>query len=297
MQTVPAKAIVSGYSESGWFASNYNMNIYRGCCHGCIYCDSRSECYHIENFDEVRAKQDALAIIERDLRSKRRRGTIITGAMSDPYNPFEREYELTRGALRLIDRYGFGIVIDTKSDLVVRDIDLLLNISKHSPVAVNFTVTTADDALCRQLERNVCPSSHRLNAIETLSEQGIMCGVLLMPILPFINDTGENIAGIIRAAKASGARWIYSGDESCFGVTLRQNQREHYFNWLDRLFPGIKQSYLDTYGYAYMCNSPQASVLQGVLERLCTELGLLYQMEDIKRAIQSGSQNRQVTLF
>jgi DNA repair photolyase len=176
MQTIPAKTIVSSYSECGWFGSNYNMNIYKGCCHGCIYCDSRSNCYHVENFDEVRVKGNALEIIERDLKSKRKKGIVITGSMSDAYNPFEKQYELTRGALKLIDKYGFGIVIDTKSDLVLRDLDLLLGIKKHSSVVVNFTITTSNDDLCRKIERNVCPTSSRQSAIKTLSDAGIMCG-------------------------------------------------------------------------------------------------------------------------
>lgn len=147
---IPAKTIVSGYIKGGWFGANYNMNIYKGCCHGCIYCDSRSDCYRVENFDLVRAKENALAVIERDLKAKRRIGTVITGSMSDPYNPFERELELTRGALKLIDRFGFGICIDTKSDLVCRDLDILLEIKKHSPTIVNFTITTADDKLSQK---------------------------------------------------------------------------------------------------------------------------------------------------
>ncbi|MEI6578779.1 MAG: radical SAM protein, partial [Eubacteriales bacterium] len=150
MEFIPAKTIISGYAQGNvWFGSNYNMNIYKGCCHGCIYCDSRSECYRVENFDTVRAKENALATIERELKSKRKTGVIGTGAMSDPYNPFEKEHELTRGALALINRYRFGVAIATKSDLVARDIDILKEISKHSPVLIKLTVTAADDALCK----------------------------------------------------------------------------------------------------------------------------------------------------
>ena len=155
METVPAKSILSNRYENGWFGSNYTMNLYRGCCHGCIYCDSRSECYHVENFDTVRAKENALQILENELRTKRKKGWIISGSMSDSYNPFERQEGLTRGALELIERYQYGAIIDTKSDMVVRDMDLLQGISRHHPAIVNFTITTADDTLCRHIERGV----------------------------------------------------------------------------------------------------------------------------------------------
>lgn len=300
MRTIPAKTIVSSYSKCGWFGSNYNMNIYKGCCHGCIYCDSRSDCYHVENFDEVRAKENALAIIERDLKAKRKTGIVITGSMSDAYNPFEKQHELTRGALKLIDKYGFGIVIDTKSDLVVRDIDLLLKIKKHSPVIVNFTITTADDDLCRKIERNVSSTSSRLAAIRTLSEAGIMCGVLLMPILPFINDTEENIVGIVHGSKVAGAKWVYSGYEGFFGVTLRMNQREHYYSKLDdlaELSPDLKQRYIKEFGNAYECNSPNASKLWQVFKEECDKLDLLYHMDDIIILIKSGYKDMQMSLI
>jgi len=273
------------------------MNIYKGCCHGCIYCDSRSDCYHVENFDEVRAKEDALAVIENDLKSKRKTGIVITGSMSDAYNPFEKQYELTRGALKLIDKYGFGLVIDTKSDLVMRDLDLLLEIKKHSPVVVNFTITTVDDDLCRKIERSVCSTSKRLAAIKTLSDAGIMCGVLLMPILPFINDTDENILGIVCQAKAAGARWVYNGFDGCFGVTLRKNQREYFLNWLDKLFPNMKQEYIKTYGYSYICNSPRSKQLWALFKSECDNLELNYHMSDIIQLINKDYGYNQLSLF
>ena len=222
MEFIKAKTIVSGYSSNEqWFGNNYNMNIYKGCCHGCIYCDSRSECYGIEDFDRVRAKK-MLWIIARDLKSKRKTGVVGMGAMSDPYNPFEKEYELTRGALKLIHKYGFGVSIATKSDLIVRDIDLLKSIQTHSPVLAKITITTCDDALCKKIEPNVALSSKRFEAIKKLSDHGIFVGILLMPVLPFIEDNEENIMGIIHLAHKSGAKFIYPA----FGVTLRQNQRD-----------------------------------------------------------------------
>jgi DNA repair photolyase len=291
---IPAKTIVSGFSDGNWFGGNYNMNIYKGCCHGCIYCDSRSDCYRIEDFDTVRAKRGALALIERDLRAKRKTGLLHTGAMSDPYNPFERELCLTRGALALTDRYGFGFVAATKSTLVTRDIDLLRSVRRHSPAAVNLTITTADDALCRKLERNVDLSSARFAALTALADAGIPCGVLLMPILPFINDTAENILQITRRARESGAKWVYA--HHGFGVTLRANQRAYFLSRLDAAFPGLRRRYEETFGEAYECHSPDNAALWTLFTAASDRLGLAYRMEDIIRALRAGYDGEQITL-
>ena len=295
MPTIPAKTIVSGYRKDGWFGSNFNMNIYKGCCHGCIYCDSRSDCYLVENFDTVRAKANALAVIENDLKSKRKTGIVMTGAMSDAYNPFEKELELTKGALRLVDKYRFGIAIDTKSDLVLRDSEILKAIQQHSPVAINFTITTADDTLCKKIEQHVSVSSNRFRAIKELSSQGIMCGVLLMPVLPFINDKEENILQIVRTAYQNGARWIYAGD--AFGVTLRQNQRDYFYQKLDEQFPGLKQKYIHNYGNTYGCISPNNQRLWLVFKAECDKTGLLYRMSDIAENIKRNYSSKQMSLF
>lgn len=295
MLTIPAKTIVSGYNECGWFGSNYNMNIYKGCSHGCIYCDSRSECYRVEDFDTVRAKENALAVIECDLKSKRKTGIVITGSMSDAYNPFEKQLELTRGAIKLIDKYGFGFAVDTKSHLVLRDIDLLKSVQKHSPIAVSFTITAADDELCHKIEQNVCVSSKRFAAIKELSLQGIPCGLLLMPTLPFINDTAENILAIVRKAYESGAKWIFVGRG--FGVTLRQNQRDYFYKKLDELFPGIKLKYIKQFGYTYDCASPNNERLWQVFASECKKLGILYNMDEISKLIWNDYGNAQMSLL
>ncbi len=295
MRTISAKTILSGYADSGWFGASYNMNLYKGCCHGCIYCDSRSACYRVENFDEVRAKRDALSILERELRSRRRAGIVHTGAMSDPYNPFEEGERLTQGALRLLDRYGFGVVLATKSPLVVRDADLLACIRSHSPAAVNVTITTADDGLSRRIERHVPPASARLDAIRRLSEAGIPCGVLLMPVLPFLTDAPENVEAVVRQAARAGARWVFPG--YCFGVTLRQNQREYFYERLDEEFPGLRERYSRTFGDRYVCRSPQARALGTIFRRACREEGLVYRMEDITARIREGYEAEQLRLF
>ncbi len=294
MKFIPAKTILSGYeSGNAWFGKNYNMNIYKGCCHGCIYCDSRSECYRVENFDEVRAKENALPLLERELKAKRRTGVIGTGAMSDPYNPLEQEYRLTRSALELIDTYRFGVAIATKSDLITRDIDVLSSIRRHSPVLVKITVTTADDSLCQKLEPRVAAASRRFAAIRALAARGIFTGLLLMPVLPFLTDTELNIRAIIRLAYENGAKFIYPA----FGVTLRQNQRDWYYQQLDAQFPGLKQKYINRFGNTYECHSPNAKILWPLFQQECERLGILYKMQDIIAHYQQGYGDKQLALF
>lgn len=294
MEFIPAKTIISNYIDnSSWFGENYNMNIYKGCCHGCIYCDSRSECYGIENFDEVRAKENAAVLIERELKSKRHKGVVGTGAMSDPYNIFEKEYKLTRKALELINLYRFGVSIATKSDLILRDIDLIKQISLHSPVLVKITITTSDDELCKKIEPGAAVSSDRFEVIKRLSQSGIFAGILLMPVLPFIEDNPENIASIIRLAHESGAKFIYPA----FGVTLRQNQREWYYRKLDELFATVRDKYVRHYGNAYECRSLKAKELWELFEYECNKNNILYKMEDIIKNYKSGYGNVQISLF
>lgn len=294
MEFIKAKTIISGYAaHNSWFGLNYNMNIYKGCCHGCIYCDSRSSCYRVENFDQVRAKGNALDIIAAELKSKRRTGVIGTGAMSDPYNPFEKNYRLTRGALELINMYGFGVSIATKSDLITRDIDILKKIQNHSPVLIKITVTTCSDDLCKKIEPNAAISSKRFQAINMLSSQGIFAGILLMPVLPFLEDNEENIGGIIKNAYESGAKFIYPA----FGVTLRQNQRDWYYEKLDQLFPGIKQKYITEFGNDYECRSRNAKLLWQLFKKECDKFGILYKMEDIIKGYRQGYDTDQLSFF
>lgn len=290
---VPAKTIITRAKSDGWFGMDYNMNIYRGCSHGCIYCDSRSECYHIDDFDNVAVKQSALEIIGRELHAKRVKGVVATGAMSDPYNPLERELGLTRGALQLIDRHGFGAAIATKSPLIARDADILASIARHSPVIAKITVTTIDDALCRRVEPHVAPGSARLEAVRQLSERGVFCGLLMMPLLPFINDNPENVLGIVRAAHQAGARFIYPS----FGVTLRMNQREYFYSRLDKGFPGVSARYRAKYGERYYCASARQKELWAAFAAECNKLGLEYEMPRIIAAYKLRYTAEQTRLF
>ena len=291
--TISAKTIIQKNAAPDiWFGLDYNMNIYRGCSHGCIYCDSRSDCFKNPDFDIVKVKENALEIIRNDLRRKVKTGVIGTGAMSDPYNPLEGELKLTRNTLELINAFGFGVSPITKSDLVTRDIDVLLDIKSHSPVNVKFTVTTADDKLCKKLEPNVTPSSKRFEAMSQLSAQGIFCGVLIVPLLPFVNDTEENITNILRMTKEAGGRYVYT----YMGMTLRQGSREYYYNHLDKILPGIKEKYMKRFGNRYSCISPQSKKLWAVFTSECERLGLLYDMKAIIHHYKAGY-DRQLTLF
>jgi DNA repair photolyase len=293
MEFIPAKSMIYKNKDTSWFGIDYTMNIYKGCCHGCIYCDSRSDCYGIDNFDTVRAKDNAPIMIRNELKNKRNTGVIGTGSMSDPYNPFERKYRLTRSALEFIHANKFGVAIATKSDLITRDIDILTRIKQHSPVLAKITITSCDDDLCKLIEPHVAVSSKRFAAIEQLASQDIFTGILLMPVLPFIEDNEENIKGIIHLAKESGAKFIYAA----FGMTLRQNQREWYFNKLDQHFPHLKQKYIQQYGNAYECRSPHANELWQMFSRECERLGILYRMNDIIHAYRHNYQDQQLSLF
>lgn len=297
MQYIKVKTIVSqAKNNDNWFGINYNINIYQGCCHGCIYCDSRSNCYQIIDFDRVRAKENSTEIIKNELRSKRNKGVIGTGAMSDPYNPFERKLMLTRKALEEIDSNRFGVAIATKSDLVVRDIDILKRIQSHSPTLIKMTITTYDDNLCKKIEPSVCESSRRFEAIKKLSDNGIYVGVLLMPILPFINDSEENIKNIIKKAYESNAKFVFSYG---LGVTLRQNQRQYYFDQLNKLFPGnnLPQRYINTYKESYINPASNNKKLWRVFKEECEKYNLLYKMEDIIKDYKTNYEKTQISWF
>lgn len=295
MEYIPAKTIVTKTKGDGWFGIDYNMNIYRGCCHGCIYCDSRSDCYQIKDFDTVKAKENALQIIRDDLRRKVRTGVVGTGAMSDPYNPFERELLLTRHALELVDAFGFGAAIATKSTLLLRDMDILEGIREHSPVLCKVTITTVDDALAKKVEPGAPSSTERFAMLEQLAGRGIFAGILLMPVLPWLEDGEENVLAVVKRAHEAGVRFIYAA----FGMTLRNNQREWYFDQLERLFPGqgLAERYIRQYGNRYKCTSPRAAALWKRFAAECERYGILYQMKDIIYAYRRGYEITQLNLF
>ena len=295
MEFIKAKTILTKAKDgSEWYGVDYNMNLYRGCSHGCIYCDSRSDCYHIENFDIVKGKENMLQILENELSKKRLKGVVGIGAMSDTYNPMEIKYQQTRGALQLISKYGFGVSIDTKSDLLLRDIDLLKEINAKNNVIIKFTITTPDDKLSKIIEPNVCISSKRLEAIKILNDNGIFTGIMMNPVLPFITDKEDEIKKLVELASRSGAKFIHT----YMGMTLRENQRAYYFYKLDEKFPGVKEKYIKNYGDRYNCLVPNYKQLYKVFTDECDRYGILYKMNDIIRAYKKDSTNdEQISLF
>ena len=298
VECVPAKTIVTKNKSTAWFGAEYNMNIYRGCCHGCIYCDSRSDCYHVEDFSRVRAKQDALAIIRGDLARRVKTGVVATGAMSDPYNPFEKELTLTRRALELVSAYGYGVAIDTKGDLICRDIDILQEIRASSPVLCKLTITTPHDGLAAKIEPAAPSPGARFAALSQLSSAGLFAGVLLMPVLPFLTDGGDDILLLVRRAAESGARFIYPS----FGVTMRAGQREYFLRAADRLFPAengraLGERYRSRYGSRYFCASPATGALWDTFVAECRKYGLLYEMRDIISAYKQGYSPAQLSFL
>lgn len=252
-----------------WFGLKYNMNLYRGCQHQCIYCDSRSECYRLGDLREIRVKTNSLELLEDTLPRKRMVGTIGFGSMNDPYMPVEREYQLVRGALRIISAYGFPVHLLTKSDLVLRDLDLLLEISRIY-AAVSFTITTVDDQLAARIEPGAPRPSARLKAMKTLAQAGVLTGVTMMPVLPFLEDNPENIREIVRQAASHGASYIIPA----LGVTLRPGSREYYYKKLDTHFPGLKEKYVQAFGDSYQCSVPNWPELEGVFQEELSAAGL-----------------------
>lgn len=276
---IQAKTILSSVKQGAdtFFGFRYNMNLYRGCQHGCIYCDSRSKCYGIDNFTDIQVKENALELLEKEIRSKRERGTIGFGSMNDPYMPVEKELKLSRRALQIIARNRFPVHIITKSTLVTRDLDILKEISAVY-AAVSVTITTSKDDMSRQIEPGAPLSSQRFDTIRQLSDAGIYCGILLMPVLPYITDNPENIEQMVLLAKEAGAKYMLA----CMGMTLREGQREYYYEQLDERFPGLKENYIIRYGHDYSCNVPDHSKLWSLFENTCRKVAMPMHMNFYK---------------
>ena len=272
------------------------MNIYRGCSHGCIYCDSRSKCYQFKHpFEDIEVKQNAPMLLEAALKSKRKKCMIGTGSMSDPYMHCETELELTRKCLEIIHRYGFGLAIQTKSDRILRDIDLLDDINKDTKCVVQMTLTTYDDELCSILEPNVCNTKRRLEVLKMMQERGIPTIVWITPILPFINDTEENVRQILEACAKVGVKGII---DFGMGLTLREGDREYFYAALDKHFPGMKKRYIETYGNAYDLPSPDSGKLTGILKEICMENNMMYKPDDcFKYMNEFPEKYKQMSLF
>ncbi len=272
MHFVDVKGILTGGKD------RCGMNIYRGCTHGCIYCDSRSKCYQFTHaFEDIEVKQNAPELLEQALKTKRQKCMIGTGSMSDPYMHCEEQLGLTRKCLEIICRYGFGAAVQTKSDRILRDIDLLEEINRKAKCVVQMTMTTWDDRLCGIIEPNVCNTKRRAEVLGEMRKRGIPTVVWLTPVLPFINDTPENVKAILEACAQAEVRGIICFD---MGLTLRDGDREYYYAALDRHFPGLKERYIRTYGNAYEIPSPDRAALMDLFRSFCREHGIMYKAEE-----------------
>ena len=276
MHYVKAKGILS--------AGN-GMNLYRGCQHGCIYCDSRSTCYQMEHdFEDIEVKENALELLEAALKSKRKPCMIGTGAMTDPYIPLEEKLGMTRKALELIEKHGCGVAIQTKSDRILRDLDVLTRINDRTKAVVQMTLTTSDENLCRILEPNVSTTRERVAALKQFQAAGIPTVVWLCPILPFLNDTEENTREILEYCADAGVKGIINFG---IGLTLREGNREYFYAQLDRHFPGLKQKYIRTYGNAYEIPSPRQRDLMKLFHETCEKYGIWHDNGQIFRYLRT----------
>ncbi len=263
----------------GILSAQNGMNIYRGCQHGCIYCDARSACYQMRHaFEDIEVKINAPELLENALRHKRKKCMIGTGAMSDPYIPLEMQFGLTRQCLEIIDRYGFGLAIQTKSNRIMRDMDLLKSINQKSKCIVQMTLTTYSEELCKIVEPNVCTTKQRFEVLEAMRDEGIPTVVWICPILPHINDSRENLEGILDyCLKAKVKGILFWG----MGMTLREGDREYYYENLDRHFPGMKQRYIKEYGNAYQLVSETDNELSKFAKETCKKNGIMYGLDRI----------------
>ena len=283
-------------NAKGILSAQNGMNVYRGCTHGCIYCDSRSVCYHMEHaFEDIEVKQNAPELLEKALRAKRRKCMIGTGAMCDPYLHCEKDLQITRKCLEVIDRYGFGVSLLTKSDLVLRDLPLLKSIHQKAKCVVQMTLTTADEALCRIVEPHVCGTARRVEVLRVLREEGIPTVVWFCPVLPFLNDTEENVRAILNACFEVGVRGVLSFG---MGLTLREGDREYFYQQLDRHFPGLKQRYVRAFGLSYECPSPRTDELMALFDRECELHGVMHFPDEIFAYLRQFPQaGEQLSLF
>ena len=282
----------------GILSSTNGMNLYRCCLHGCIYSDSRSECYCMDHdFEDVEVKANALELLENNLKRKRSKCMLATGSMSDPYIPLENELKHVRKALELAYKYGFGFTLITKSNRVLRDLDLLTAINNKTKCVVQMTLTTCDENLCKKIEPNVSTTKERVAVLKKLHEAGIPTVVWLCPILPFINDTKENIKGILDYCIEAKVYGIICFD---MGVTLRKGNREYFYQQLDHLFPGMKEKYIKTYGVKYQLNSPNNNELMQLFHQTCQANGIVHdnnQIFDYLKKYENKHENIQLSLF
>ncbi len=278
MEYVKTRTIMTKSNQGNlWFGIDYHMNLYRGCSYGCIYCDSRSDSYHIKDFDKIKSKENALQILEEELASKSLKGVVSFGTLSDPYNELEKDYKITREALTLIKKYGFGVSIDTKSDLILRDIDLLKEIAQNNSVIIKISITTYEDELAKFLEPNVISSTKRFEVLKKLRENDIYAGVLMTPVLPFVTDSVDNIKQMVRISHENRANFIYTK----MGVTLKSNVHDYYYERIEKLYKGLSKDYKTLYGNNIICSPLKYSDLLEIFVKECNQHHLLCDMGEI----------------
>lgn len=294
MRTEPAKHILQSVKDfDEFFPRDYNMNLYRGCCHGCIYCDGRSSCYHVEDFSSVRVKENALQILESELRLKRKRGIVGLGGMSDGYNAFEKTELVTRGALNLLREYSFGIGVTTKSALAARDIDLFRDIRENSVAHVTFSITTDSDETSKKIEPNVSKTSERFEALKEISSAGIPAGVWINPMLPYITDDIDGMTSLLERTKAAGGKYAIC----FFEMTLREGNREYFYQALDKEYPGLKLKYAQDYGNSYVIRVPNADALERRFSETCEKLGLVYSFKKVHDMLSESGCHKQLSFL
>lgn len=272
------------------------MNLYRGCTHGCIYCDSRSKCYQMKHdFEDIEVKRNAVEILENQLLRKRKKCMIGTGAMTDPYIHIEEKLQLTRKCLSVIDKYRFGLAIQTKSARILRDLDLLKSINKKAKCVVQMTLTTFDEDLCKIIEPNVSTTKARVEVLKVMRDEGIPTVVWLGPILPFINDTEENLKGILDYCIEAKVKGILSFG---FGVTMREGNREYFYSQLDKHFPGLKTKYIETFKNSYECRSPRHKILMSIFKDTCKKHNIMSEVDEVFSYLNSlEAHEEQLSLF
>ena len=272
------------------------INIYRGCTHGCIYCDSRSVCYQMKHdFEDIEIKRDAVRILEEQLKRRRKPCMIGTGSMCDPYLHLEEELQITRQCLKLIEQYGFGLVIQTKSTRILRDMDILQAINEKTKCVVQITLTTYDEDLCRIIEPDVSTTAERFYVLEVMRDAGIPTVVWLDPILPFINDTEENLHGLLDYCVRAKVRGIICFG---FGTTMREGSRDYFYKKLDQHFPGIKHKYMQTFGNSYECLCPDNARLVDIFREECKRYGILHNTNNVFAYLRNfETKEQQLSLF
>lgn len=291
-QSFGRQVIHPAKSPTRWFGIDFHANLYWGCPHGCLFCDLVADCRPGEDFSKITHRPDVLEILSRELAGKPKDAVISFGSAADPYNPAEAEEKLMRRALEMVDAAGLGAAVTTKGDLILRDLDLLKRIAAHSPLVVIFPISTYSDAVCRKLEPEAPKPSERFRTLGKLAAEGILCGVKMIPVIPFLNDTEDNVRDIIRSSRNAGARFVYPS----FGIQFREGQREHFMMMIEKEFPGLRNVFMDTYGLRSACVSLQAPKLKKTFVIECKKQKMLYGMKEIVQLIRPDK-NVQLKLF